>query len=239
MPDDRYDEDAAARIFRRAAELEQREPPAATTREGLTLAELQDIGREAGLDPALIARVAATPEETGAVTTRRLIGIPVGVGHVVELGRTVTDAEWERIVVDLRETFDARGVMRTEGSLRQWTNGNLQVLVEPVATGHRIRFRTVHGQARTLMTAGLVVGVGSAIVGVLSVVAGGQEVATAFVGAARLVASGAAVFAVGAARLPRWTRRRREQMEAVAERAVARGMAGETDIAVLPPATLP
>ena len=214
----RFNEDEAAEIFRRAAELEQRQPQMMAPRDGMTVAELQEIGREAGLDPALVARAAALAPETHAVPIRRILGIPVGVGHPVELDRALSDAEWEQLVVDLRETFDARGVMRVEGGFRQWTNGNLQVLVEPVGVGHRIRFRTVHGQARQLMTLGGIFFATSAVMGAMLTATGGPG----FAGMIGLGGAGAGLFAVGAARLPGWARVRREQMEAVAERVVAR-----------------
>jgi hypothetical protein len=217
MPAKRFDEDEAAAIFQRAAELEQRAPTAMSLHEGMTLEQLQAIGAEAGLNPELVARAAAMPVAASATPIRHVLGIPVGVGHTIELGRTLGDAEWERLVVDLRETFDARGVIRVEGGFRQWTNGNLQVLVEPMPTGHRIRFRTVNGQARRLIRAG---GVFAAIGGVF------VALSAAFGGAAMegmvLAALGAGMFTVGAVRLPGWARARREQMEAVAERAVAR-----------------
>ena len=34
---------------------------------------------------------------------------------------TLPQEEWERLVVDLRETFDARGHVTSQGTLRQWT----------------------------------------------------------------------------------------------------------------------
>jgi DNA-3-methyladenine glycosylase II len=37
----------------------------------------------------------------------------------------LSDDQWDRLVVDLRETFNAAGIVGREGSLRQWRNGNL------------------------------------------------------------------------------------------------------------------
>ena len=222
MTTKRFNEDEAAEIFRRAAELEQRQPQLMSPRDGMTLAELQEIGREAGLDPALVARAATLPPETRAMPIRRILGIPVGVGHSVELGRALSDAEWERLVVDLRETFDARGVMRVEGGFRQWTNGNLQVLVEPTGAGHRIRFRTIHAQSRRLMAVGGMFAGASAVWGAALAATGGAG----FGGMIAYGVTGLGLFAVGAARLPGWARKRREQMETVAERVVARQLSG-------------
>ena len=60
--------------------------------------------------------------------------MPVGVSRTVTSAGNFTEREWERLVVDLRETFDAKGAVKREGSFRQWTNGNLQALVEPTAS---------------------------------------------------------------------------------------------------------
>ncbi len=87
-------------------------------------------------------------DRAGSPTGRRVLGLPLGVGRTVELGRKLTDEEWDHLVVDLRETFDARGQVRQDGSLRQWTNGNLQALLEPTPTGDRLRLRTMNGNAR-------------------------------------------------------------------------------------------
>ena len=59
-------------------------------------------------------------------------------------------------MVQLREVFNARGVTRSDGSLRQWTNGNLQVLLEPTDHGHRLRFGTMNSAARASIGVGLV-----------------------------------------------------------------------------------
>lgn len=216
----RFNEDEAAAIFQRAAELEQRAPAAMSLHEGMTLEELQAIGEEAGLSPELVARAAAMPTNASAKPIRHVLGIPVGVGHTIELGRPLGEAEWERLIVDLRETFDARGAIRVEGGFRQWTNGNLQVLVEPMPTGHRIRFRTVNGQARRLMGMGGVFAVTGGMLFALSAAIGGAAKEGVVFGAL-----GAGMFALGAARLPGWARARRDQMEAVAERVVTRQLA--------------
>ncbi len=51
-------------------------------------------------------------------TSRTVLGLPIGVARTVDLNRRLTDEEWERLVVQLREVFNARGRTRTEGSLR-------------------------------------------------------------------------------------------------------------------------
>ena len=216
MTDRRFNDDEVAAIFARATDVRQTNQRQLPSNEGMTLAELQAIGREAGIAPERVALAAAEIDQLGNATSRRFLGLPLGVGRTVELGRRLTDDEWDRLVVDLRETFDARGVVRQEGSFRQWTNGNLQALVEPSATGHRIRLRTTNAGLRGWMMGGLSM-IGLAGVSSLAAVVGDTgQVITAVV--VQLGAIGAGMFAFGALRVPSWARTRQKQMEDVASR---------------------
>jgi hypothetical protein len=216
MTERRYNEDEVAAIFERATEAQQTARRQLAPGEGMTLADLKAIGREVGIPPELVAQAARSLDSAGSPTARRLLGFPIGVGRTVDLDRQLSDGEWERLVVDLRETFDARGRVSAEGRLRQWTNGNLQVLVEPTTTGDRIRLKTVNGNARTLMNAGLA-GIGVAAVVFLVSQLGGWDPGT-IRGVTLLASLGAGIFGVGALRLPGWARLRRRQMEGVASR---------------------
>ena len=214
MDDRRYSEDEVAEIFRRATEAQQTARRQLPPGEGMTLAELQEIGREVGIPGELVAQAARSVSETGDPTSRSFLGLPVGVGRIVDLGRQLSEAEWERLVVDLRETFDARGRVRYDGPFRQWTNGNLQALLEPTASGHRVRLQTVKGNSLGLMTLGLGFVAVSAAVLVIGMMTAGDPLSSA----GTLAVMGAAMFGLGAVRLPGWARLRRRQMEAVAAR---------------------
>jgi len=101
---------------------------------GLTLAELQEAGREVGVEPGRIAEAALAVVSKGEVLPNRtFLGVPVSVGRVVDLPRVLTDREWEVLVGDLRETFGARGHVTSHRGMREWTNGNLHVFLEPTA----------------------------------------------------------------------------------------------------------
>jgi hypothetical protein len=165
MTERRFNGAEVAAILEKAAEAQHTGSRQLPSGEGMTLAELQAIGREVGIDPRLVAQAANALDKVGRSTSRKFLGLPIGVGRTVDLGRKLSDAEWERLVVDLRETFDARGSIRQEGSFRQWTNGNLQALLEAAPTGHRVRLRTVKGDAVGWITGGLgMVGVAAALV---------------------------------------------------------------------------
>lgn len=219
MTERRYNDEEVAEIFARASETEQ-----ASTRqlksasEGMTLAELQQIGREAGLSADLVADAARALDQPSQPNTPVFLGLPIGAARTVRLERRMTDQEWEQLVVQLRETFQARGVVRAEGSLRQWSNGNLQVLLEPDGDSQRVRFKTIRGQARPFMMFGLgLVGVSAATF--LAAIAGGSVPLTdALERTISMFLVGGGMFAAGALPLRRWARLRQEQMDTLAER---------------------
>jgi len=218
MSERRYNEEEAAAIFAKAAHTQEPGPRQVTPSSGMTLAELQEIGREVGLAPDAVARAAALIDRVPRPSTRRFLGLPLGVGRSIELGRSLTDAEWERLVVDLRETFDARGRIHSEGSFRQWTNGNLQALLEPGETGQRLRLRTLKGSSFSLMMGGLgTLGIAFTIA-VTSALRGGLSDAGSLGSVVLLMTVGTGMFGVGALRLPSWARLRAQQMEGVIER---------------------
>src|SRR3989442_4893192 len=165
MAERRYNDKEIAAIFRAAADEGRQSPQREVARdEGLTLAELQQIGGEVGISSDAVAQAARAVDVRLGAASRTILGLPIGVSRTVNLNRRLSDEEWERLVVQLREVFNARGRTRSDGPLRQWTNGDLQVLLEPIETGHRLRFGTVHGGARFSIGSGIVVlGVATAV----------------------------------------------------------------------------
>lgn len=219
MTDRRYSEAEVAEIFRRAAESQQAAPRQLPAGDGMTLADLQDIGQEVGLPPDLVAQSAGALDRQGVPAARRFLGLPIGVSRTVELSRRLTDEEWDQLVVDLRDTFEARGRVRVDGTLREWTNGNLQALLEPTPTGQRLRLRTVNANARGFM----LIGVGMIGIALAPLVVAALELGTgtALAGFAPFGLIGAAFFGLGALRLPRWSVTRARQMEGIATRLAA------------------
>lgn len=217
MTERRYSEEEITEIFKQATEVQQQARRHLPAGEGMTLADLQAIGQEVGVPAELVAQAARSLDAEGPPVTRRFLGMPLGVGRTVELDRWLSEDEWERLVVDLRQTFDARGVVRADGSLRQWTNGNLQVLLEPGAKGHRIRMRTYHEAARALMTGGAGAFAAATVVTVMSSLAGTLS-GKSLVGIGFLAMMGVAFLAVGSVRLSGWARLRLDQMKGIAAR---------------------
>ncbi len=114
MPD-RFSADEAHRIFARAARRQHATPAA----DGLTAEELAAIGREAGLDPALVAAEAAA-ERIAAEPAKTWHGVPVAIRRSRLLPARLSDPEWERVVDVLRAEFKLEGTAQQIGRRREW-----------------------------------------------------------------------------------------------------------------------
>ena len=218
MTERQYRDDEVAAIFKQASETEHTGLTVPAEGKGLTLAALQEIGREVGLSPESIALAARSLDQAGRPAARQFLGLTIGVGRTVEFDRPLADAEWERLVADLRTTFEARGVVRYDGPFRQWTNGNLQALLEPTPTGHRLRIQTVKGDSQRMMTAGGAVVAGSAATAIATALTGSLGQPGTLAGVAVMALMGLGLFAAGALRVPGWARRRQAQIEEVVAR---------------------
>lgn len=226
MSDYRYDEDEIREILARATEI-RTDPGDVVPHEltdggaaadpGLTLGELRRVAEEVGIPAERIDEAATALEldRAGLPTAGRYWGIELATGHAARLPRMLTDEEWERFVVRLRDTFQARGELESEGSLRTWSNGNLQVLLEPLPQGARLRFTSRHDESKSyvdgalaLLTAGVTVGI--LLLGVSLL--GGETVPLglwALIGS--LPALGAGLWAWGRAKAGRWLPLRQHQ----------------------------
>ncbi len=219
MTERRYKEEEVRRIFSLATKGHlATDKPAPPPAQGLTLAEIQSIGNEVGISPELVARAATELDQRGQ-PGRTSLGMPIEVGRVVALQRNLTDKEWTQLVAEMRRIFRARGHVSEHGELREWSNGNLHVAVEPVGQGYRLRVGTLKGDAQGINALG--------IMGVLAAAATGAAlVLSGEIGDAILVTSVFGTGGVGALltnffRLPRWKSEREKQFEELAAKVKA------------------
>jgi len=212
----RYTDDEVAAIFEAASKpvVPRDEPADPASPTGLTLARLQEIGREVGIAPEQIAEAAAALDRRRPPIPRRTdLGMPVSAAHTVDIPRPLTDREWSLVVADLRQTFGAWGNEGSQGETRMWWNNNLHAVVEPTQTGYRLRLGTLKADGFAMNRVGMVAVAMSIVV---AFVVGGN--ADALPGILAIGSMGAGVFAFNALRLPRWARLRERQMQEVAER---------------------
>lgn len=148
MTDHRYSDDEVHAIFTRAADRQEAaETAKAASEGGLTLAELQEIGSEAGIDPDHVADAAR------ALTLRQSEGAVVQPSNPWEVCESRTlpgvmpDSAWEQTVGELRDAFKRHGTVSQFGGVREWYSGDdtssrtIELRVEPLGEGIRVTLR--------------------------------------------------------------------------------------------------
>ena len=211
-----YGDEEVKEIFDLAAARDDADRPTVPDEHGLTLAELQEVGLEVGMDPNRVAAAALVLDSRRDIRSRRTsLGLPISVGRVIDLPRAVTDHEWDILVSVLRETFGARGQVRFHGGLREWTHGTLHAFLEPTETGHRLRLHTQKIGAGFWNRVGAIgLAVGLSLITVLLTT--GQSPVFLEIASISSMLIGGGALAPNLLRLPRWAREREGQMEDIA-----------------------
>ena len=220
MPD-RFSEEEARRIFARAAERQQASEPAS---EGLSLDELQEVGRAAGLDPAHVAAaVAEVRSARPAAPPATFLGVGVEVRASRVLSGPVTDEAWEQMVARLRRTFGSKGTPTDVGRVREWTSGPSSTLLVTVEPGDPARGG---GAVVTMQTSkksessqyGAIVGVFGAMAvlfAILGTLQGGAGDPAFWVFIGAFVAAAVGFPLLGRRSYARWAERRQGQFDAL------------------------
>ena len=213
MSERRFREEEVRKIFKLATTDKVSDPLARPAATGLTLNEMQSIGLEVGIEPALVARAAATFDAQPVEETRTSLGVPVRVGLTVPLARDLSNLEWDQLVAELRRTFNAQGKITSAGTLREWRNSNLHASVEPVGAGYRLRLGTTKGNAMQMNAVGATVLIAAAVMFATHFMIGDP---LSLAGPISLAVAGIGAFVANWIRLPPWARRREAQMRHVA-----------------------
>jgi hypothetical protein len=199
----------------------------ASVPEGLTLVQLQDIAAEAGIAPDRIASAARSLEVRPRIGQDEdpYLGVVVDVSHVVALPRMMSDDEWDRFVVRLRDTFDDPGQVRKEGSLRTWTHGTLKVLLEPLAQGARLRFEDRQDSAKGSVDGGVAMAVsgatGGGLLGGLAALGAASFEPALIAMMGGLSVLGAAIYGFGWWQAKQWRPQRRSEFAVLGSHVLA------------------
>jgi hypothetical protein len=119
----KFNDEEVALIIKRAAELQQTEQVAQDSSNAMSLKEVEEIAKEAGIDPALVRRAAVTLDKPSEITRPSpWVGKPTRIvfERVVD-GEIPTDA-YELIVNEIRRTFGDNGVPSVLGRTLAWTS---------------------------------------------------------------------------------------------------------------------
>lgn len=187
--------------------------------DGLTLLELQEVGREVGLPPDRITQAAAALEGRGESVPRgTTLGLPTSIGRVVPLPHRPSDREWELLIAELRTTFGVKGEATSQGGLREWSHGTLHAFIEPTETGHRLRLADSRAAVAGIVLGGLVLAFALLI---LVVLLGKDDAGFKLAVPAFFSLLGGSLVAGSAISLPRWAREQERRMEHVSRYAVS------------------
>jgi len=215
----RYQDDEIREILDLAIGEEDRPAHSLPAVDGLTLVQLQEVGREVGLPPSRITHAVALFEARGEPVARgTTLGLPTSIGRVVPLPRNPSDREWELLIAELRTTFGGKGELTSHGGLREWSHGTLHAFIEPTETGHRLRLAD-----SSAAVAGIVVGgfVSAFALLILVVLLGKDDPGFRLAVPAFFGLLGGGLVAGSAISLPRWAREQEKRMEHISRRAVS------------------
>ena len=249
----RFDDEAAGEVLRRAAELQHESSVPAPSGGALRAADLEQVAREAGIDPAYVRRALAEQEVDSPETRRSPVFGEVKTLELVEvLEGEVSQDSLDRMLEEIQRSFaDGGDIIRT-GRSATWTasrslaSSRLSspvVSITPRDGETEIRISERLDPLSTALFVGL--GVAGSAVGVgISGAIGMGELGSplAFV----LMAATAVSACYGTARTlyVRSTRRRRRELQRLLGKMVAVSVSGSKmnaveDVAELPPAREP
>lgn len=216
----RYKDDEVRQILDLAIGQDEAPLRALPASEGLTLVQLQDVGREVGVTPSRMEAAVATFESRGEVAPRsKLLGLPTTVGHTIALPRNLTDREWELVVGKLRTTFGVKGESKSDGGMREWSNGNLHAFVEPTETGYRLRLTDMNAGAFVAMLGGSFFLAMATMIFVALL--GKVDPGFRFIVPGFFTVIGGGLLGGGVRTLPRWARQTEEHMAELASYAAS------------------
>lgn len=167
LPARRYDDKEIARLLKRATELQAREPQH-PEHDGMTLAELEAVAREAGIDPALLQQAASEldhePEAGGWGPL--LVGDRTNLVIERSFEGELDQAALEGLVPHVNIAADLTGNISSVGRTLNFSGGgqqstrSIQVLVSSRDGRTTIRIEERYGQLVGALFGGIVGGGG-------------------------------------------------------------------------------
>ena len=215
----RYQDHEIRQILDLAIDQEDGPAQSFAAADGLTLLELQEVGREVGLPPARITQAVAAFEGRGeSVPRSTTLGLPTSIGRVVPLPHSPSDREWELLIAELRTTFGVKGEVTSYGGLREWSHGALHAFIEPTGTSHRLRLADSNAAVAGIFLGGLILAFALMI---LVVLLGKDDAGFKLAVPAFFSLIGGSLVVGSALSLPRWAREQEARMEHISKHAVS------------------
>jgi len=171
----RFSEDEFALVLRMASEVEEgldSPPPRLPSPEGMTLAEIQEIAVEVGIDPDRVSRAVALLPTRDDSTLVRLVG-----GHPRQrlehwVSGEVPAKDLGRLVEVARKTFGVQGETREVLGAVEWKGSNNVTGFSVSATPGEGKTTLHVSTDRTESIMGIYAGAGMGVLGVVAVTMG-------------------------------------------------------------------
>ncbi len=113
-----YSDKEISTLLKRAVELQPTQGPTTTT--GLSLAELEQIAAEVGIDPGFLKAAALELEEGDPDETFHLLGASPSIDLERIVEGEMTEEKWDEAVGVMRRSFGTTGETGQVGRTREW-----------------------------------------------------------------------------------------------------------------------
>jgi hypothetical protein len=148
----RFTEEQFALVLRKALELQDRPGAAGRRHGGLTLAEMQAIAGEVGVDPELVARAATlVPHARGRTVAERILGGSTRAHLEYRCTATLAAEEMGSVVDRVRRVLDHQGKVTQVLDGVTWETvgepSQLYVTLRPLEKGTDVQIRADRGAA--------------------------------------------------------------------------------------------
>jgi len=123
VKDRKFNDEEVALIIKRAAELQQTEEAADEPANALSLSEVEQIAKEAGIDPLLIRRAALTLDRPAEVNRPSVwAGAPTRLVFERVVDGEVSPDAFEMLIDEVRRTLGDNGMPSVLGKSLAWTS---------------------------------------------------------------------------------------------------------------------
>jgi len=158
MPERRYNEEELAAILRGAAEAQSTGPITGDEKSGYSLADIERLASEVGIDPKYIATAAENlPVERPNERGFRFFSAPIRQTIERSFVGNLDDLSWEESVDELRSTYHSNGTTATVGLSKEWIGGSdfRQVQLYASSRGGKTRLKINILQKDTIAVVGI------------------------------------------------------------------------------------
>lgn len=121
--DRKFNDEEVALIIKRAAELQQTEQIENNPSTALSLSDVEQIAREAGIDPKLIRQAAlGLDQPSTTIRPNPWVGSPTRIVFERVVDGEIPVEEFESLIADVRRTFGDNGVPSVLGRSLAWSS---------------------------------------------------------------------------------------------------------------------